>query len=71
MNGRTSLTIDDDGTDQLVLLEHRHARTCGAAKSTRDARIAVDVGLVNRKIDDVDRLSLYDAPSPRLEFGAG
>src|SRR5262249_61402535 len=53
----TLLTVDDDGADQLIFLEHWHRQTRPSPGSVhcRDAqRIAIEIGLFGFQVGNVD-----------------
>ncbi len=67
------LAVDADGADQFAVLEHRHVeqRSRAANLGSRDAeRIALGVGLVRKRIDNVDGL-LGAGDTPQTDRRAG
>src|SRR4029453_10175777 len=62
------LAVDDDGTDQLPLLEHRHVEItsrAGAVDKGDYAGITLDVSLVHREVGNVEHLFVSEKARER------
>jgi hypothetical protein len=62
------LAVDDDGTDQLPLLEHRHVEItsrAGAVDKGDYAGITLDVSLVHREVGNVEDLFVSEQAGER------